>query len=64
MGDIAEMLLDGTMCEGCGEFIYDESDEFMDDEYAEGDEDDDFTDYEGEGIPRYCSKTCEENRGF
>jgi len=21
MGDIAEMMLDGTMCEGCGEFM-------------------------------------------
>jgi hypothetical protein len=21
MGDIADMMLDGTLCEGCGEFI-------------------------------------------
>jgi len=26
MGEIADMVLDGTMCQGCGEFIYDGAD--------------------------------------
>ena len=26
MGEIADMMLDGTMCEGCGEFLYDGAD--------------------------------------
>lgn len=26
MGDIAEMMLDGTLCEGCGVYLEDESD--------------------------------------
>lgn len=28
MGEIAEMMLDGTLCEGCGEFIGDEGEGF------------------------------------
>lgn len=27
MGEIAEMLLDGTLCEGCGSYIDDDGDE-------------------------------------
>jgi len=26
MGEIAEMMLDGTMCQGCGEFLHDGED--------------------------------------
>ena len=42
MGEIAEMMLDGTLCEACGMYI------------EEG---------EADGIPRYCSKECAEDRG-
>lgn len=43
MGEMAEMMLDGTLCEGCGSYI---------------------DDHGGEGIPRYCSKQCAQDRGF
>jgi hypothetical protein len=41
MGEMAEMLLDGTLCEGCGVSL----------------------DGKCPGYPRYCSKTCAEDRG-
>lgn len=41
MGEIAEMMLDGTLCECCGCFI----------------------DADGDGIPRYCSTQCAQDRG-
>ena len=47
MGEIADMMLDGTLCECCGEFLGDAED----------------PNWEPPGYPRYCSRQCAENRG-
>jgi hypothetical protein len=41
MGEIADMMLDGTMCQGCGEFLHDTADGFPG--------------ADGPGYPMYCS---------
>ena len=48
MGDIADMMLDGTLCEGCGESLFD-------DELGQN--------THSEGTPDYCSPECAEDRG-
>lgn len=49
MGEVVEMMLDGTMCAGCGEWI-------DVDGLASGD-------FEPQGFPGYCSEQCARNCG-
>lgn len=47
MGEIADMMLDGTLCEGCGEI--------MDDMIDGHDEDEDQDEDDAPGYPRRCA---------
>lgn len=47
MGEIAEMMLEGILCEGCGVALDDVQD----------------PDFETPGYPRYCSVQCARDRG-
>ncbi|MGH2612980.1 MAG: hypothetical protein ACRDFB_08025, partial [Rhabdochlamydiaceae bacterium] len=47
MGEIADMLLEGVLCEGCGEALFDNNGEPK----------------SGDGIPDYCSPQCAIDRG-
>ena len=48
MGEIADMMLEGTLCECCGECLIDPENE------------DDFV---APGFPMYCSEECARSRG-
>jgi hypothetical protein len=50
MGEIADDMLGGVMCEGCGEYLN-----------CAINEDDDAC--EDMGIPMYCSEACATSRG-
>jgi hypothetical protein len=43
MGDISDMMLDGTLCATCGAAMDDVADD----------------DFDAPGFPRYCCKACE-----
>jgi hypothetical protein len=43
MGDIADMMLDGTLCATCGAAMDDVADD----------------DFDAPGFPRYCCEACE-----
>ena len=47
MGEAAEMLLDGTLCEACGEIVFDDEGEPR----------------RAIGMPDYCSPGCAKDRG-
>ena len=47
MGEVADMMLGGEMCESCGEWLFD----------------DDGEPKEGGGIPDYCGPGCAIDRG-
>lgn len=50
MGEIADMMIGGVLCEGCGEAL----------NCVENEDEDSCEDM---GIPMYCSLSCARNRG-